>query len=80
MSETLYTRVVGLTEQYLGPAAPRFIDRHIISHLDKKPQDLTPEDLDKLTDWARISFALLTNDVRMINDFASKLSRLKEET
>ena len=52
---TLYSKVVDVTSEYLGPAAERFIARQIETHLNKKPEDLTQADLVKLVDWIKVA-------------------------
>lgn len=74
-----YNDVLDITTEYLGPAAKRFIDRHIANHLNKKPEDLTGEDLPLLTDWVRVSMALLTNDRQVIEGYVQELQSLREK-
>lgn len=71
--KTIYQQVVAVTYDYLGPAAQRFVDREIKAHLRKKPQDLTKADLIKLVDWSKLAFALLTEDAKMVDDYAKSL-------
>lgn len=75
-SKSLYDSVVEITADYLGPAAPRFIDRQIEGHLHKKPGTLTKKDLAKLMDWVRISVAMLTDDKQIVNNFMTELDSL----
>ena len=42
---TLYSDVVDITYDYLGPAADRFVTRQIRSHLGKAPEELKKRDL-----------------------------------
>jgi hypothetical protein len=76
MTETLYDNIVKVIEYYLGPAAPRFVDRQITAHLEKPPQEITTEDLLQLTEWVRVSLALLTDDRDTIDECARKLTQL----
>jgi hypothetical protein len=76
MSEVLYKSIVGITEDYLGPAAPRFIDRQISFHLNKTPKDVDYADIPKLTEWVKVSIALLTEDREMVDDFAKRIGDL----
>jgi nitric oxide reductase activation protein len=71
--KSIYQQVVAVTYDYLGPAAQRFIDREIKAHLHKKPQDLTKADVVKLVDWSKLAFALLTEDAKMVDDYAGSL-------
>lgn len=75
----LYRQVTEITEEYLGPAAERFIARQISFHLHKSPKDLTAEDLPKLVEWARVTLGLLTEDKRMIAEYTRKIERLAED-
>jgi hypothetical protein len=76
MTETLYDNIVKVLTYYLGPAASRFVDRQITFHLQKSPQDVTAEDLQRLTEWMRVSLALLTDDRETVDECARKLIQL----
>jgi len=76
MSDLLYRRVVEITEEYLGPAAPRFVARQIAFHLHKTPAELTDQDLAKLIEWGRVSLGLFTEDRALIDEYTAKLSQL----
>ena len=78
MTEELFESVVSIAEEYLGPAAKRFMSRQIINHFNKKPADITLEDLPKLVEWVRVTVALLTEDKSTVEDFASRLLQLGE--
>jgi hypothetical protein len=67
-----------ITQDYLGPAAERFIDRQISMHLNKKPREITQHDLVKLIDWLKLSMALLTNDEHMVNEFTKRLESISK--
>lgn len=72
----LYDQVVRVTHVYLGPAADRFIDRQIQNHLDKAPENLSQEDLQKLIDWIRIAVSFLTEDSEIIEEYVERLEKL----
>ncbi|HVE80946.1 MAG TPA: hypothetical protein VNA68_02285 [Candidatus Dormibacteraeota bacterium] len=76
----LYSQVVEVTQSYLGPASERFIARQIETHLNKKPEELTPEDLAKLVDWVKIAVALLTEDGKTVEAFTQSLLALSKKT
>jgi hypothetical protein len=76
MTETLYDSIVKVVSFYLGPAAPRFVDRQITFHLQKSPEEVTVEDLQRLTEWMRVSLALLTDDRAVVDECARKLIQL----
>lgn len=74
--ESVYNEVIGVTQEYLGPAAERFISRQVETHLSKKPQELTREDLTKLIDWVKIAIALLTEDSKTVDAFTARLKEI----
>lgn len=76
---SLYNDVVKITTNYLGPAAERFIKRQITTHLNKKPEDLTKDDLVKLVDWIKIAIALLTEDGKIVEDYSKSLLELAKK-
>lgn len=73
-SQTIYEQLVGITADYLGPAARRFIDRQIQNHLGKQPSELTSKDMVKLLDWMKVSIALLTEDRLIVTEFVSRIT------
>jgi hypothetical protein len=75
-SPTLYVRVVELASDYLGPAAPRFVDRLIRNHLGKNPEQLAERDIQQLVVWVKLSVSMLTDDTDEIEDFTSRLGYL----
>lgn len=78
MTTSLYDAIIDIAEIYLGPAAPRFIDRQIEFHLNKPPRDITEKDLEKLTDWVKVSLSMLTDDQQVVEDFNEKMARLRK--
>lgn len=72
----LYDKVVQVTRMYLGPAADRFVNRQIHTHLHKDPQDLVEEDLDMLIDWTRAAVSLLTEDSKIVSEYTEQLTKL----
>ncbi len=72
----LYENILGITTDYLGPAAQRFIDRQIAFHLHKKPDEITKDDLPNLVGWVSISLASLTEDTNAVKDCADRISDL----
>lgn len=69
----LVDQVLEISQDYLGPAAERFVSRQIATHLKKQPEKITKDDLRKLIDWIKLSFALLTNDTDMVDQYAERL-------
>ncbi len=77
-TQSLYERVVSITEDYIGPAARRFIDRHIQNHLQIKPDQLDIPHLKKLSRWTNTALGYLTNDSAIVDEYAARLSALDQ--
>lgn len=75
-NNTLYHKTVRVTEEYLGPAGERFIRRQISTHLNMEPESLDKQNLNKLIDWSRLAFAMVTNDSKDIDSFTKDLKSL----
>lgn len=75
---SIYDQVVEITADYLGPAAKRFIDRQVISHLKKDPERMTMKDLSKLKVWIEAVVSLLTDDNKVISEYIHKLDELSQ--
>lgn len=73
IKHTIYEQTINVMSEYLGPAAVRFIDRHIQNHLQKEPKHLKASDMHILIDWIKISFAFLTEDRKVIDDIVHRL-------
>jgi hypothetical protein len=76
MNGDLFNRIVTITEEYLGPTSHRFISRQIGAHLNKPPEDITPDDIPTLVEWVKLTLALVTEDKHIVEDYASKLTKL----
>ena len=76
MTNELFEKVVAITEDYLGPAAPRFVTRQISFHLGKTPEELEHSDIPKLAEWTKATLAMLTDDKGIVKDYSSKILEL----
>jgi hypothetical protein len=76
---TLYEEVTKIAEDYLGPAAPRFVDRLISNHLHKSPEDLKRGDIKALTTWTRLAVSVITNEEETVEDFVQRLQVLSRQ-
>ncbi len=76
---TLRAHVIAVSQDYLGPAAERFIDRQITTHLQKKPELLDAQDLKKLIDWIKLAFALLTQETKIVDEYIERLAALAKQ-
>lgn len=77
--EQLYPQVVKVTQEYLGPAAERFLARKIETHLKKKPEDLTQEDLAKVIEWLKVAITVLSEDSKTVDNFTENLLELARQ-
>jgi hypothetical protein len=73
----LYDEVTKIAEDYFGPAAPRFVDRLIVNHLDKRPQELKPADMPELIEWTRLTVSMLTEDKSAVKELTGRLELLR---
>ena len=73
---SLYRQTVELTEEYLGPAGERFVQRQISSHLGIEPEKLDKKNLSKLIDWSGIAFAMITKDSHDVESYKQELKQL----
>ncbi|MBX4199326.1 hypothetical protein KW789_00305 [Candidatus Saccharibacteria bacterium] len=72
----LYNQIVSVTEEYLGPAADRFVGRLVDFHLHKNPGEVSLDDIPKLSEWIKVSLGLLTDDKRMVDECERKILKL----
>ena len=79
MTDELYTKVKAITEEYLGPAAERFVSRQISFHLGKIPEELTSNDLPKFIEWTTLTFNMLTDDRQLVDEYVRRISELAHE-
>lgn len=71
MNSSYYQQVLGVTEEFLGLAAERFVKREIEFHINKKPEDITASDVIKLKHTTVLALGLLVED-RAVVDKAGK--------
>lgn len=76
--QNLYTQVVEVSEEFLGPAGERFIRRQVETHLAITPESIKPQHLPELVEWLRLMFNMITNDAAIVDDFANKLLKLSK--
>ena len=74
---TLYDQVLKVASQYLGPAAEKFVQRQIKSHLNlTSPQALSAQNLPDLARWCEISGALVM-DKEKAAEFRSRVQAIR---
>jgi len=77
--KSVYERAVRISHAYLGPAAERFIDRQVRSHLHKEPETITEKDLSRLIGWIRLAVSLLSDDIQVVDEYIGQLEQLTHE-
>ena len=75
--DDLYHKLIAVMKKYLGPAGTRFLDRQIEFHLDKKPEEITSNDIDQFKEWVKVSLALLTEDKKLVDACIAEIEGLK---
>lgn len=73
---SLYDNILTIVDDYLGPAGQRFVDRQIIFHLKKRPEDITKKDVPSLVQWVNVTLALLTDDTKVVQDCSNRIAKL----
>ena len=74
-----YQKVIAATEEYLGPAAERFVRRQVEFHLSKKPEDINKADVAKLKESLRVALGLLVDDKAVIEQAKAKFDKIIKE-
>jgi len=77
-AQNVYSQIVKITQDYLGPAAERFIDRLVDSHLQKRPEEVSAHDIAKLSEWIKVSLGLLTSDRNLIDECEKRILSLSK--
>jgi hypothetical protein len=76
---SVYDSVRDIAEDYFGPAAPRYVRRIIINHLDKTPEKLRPKDIPQLVSWVKVTLSFLTDDTELVEEFVSRIMNLADQ-
>lgn len=74
-----YTSVVTVTEEFLGPAAERFIRRQIEFHCEKTPESIDKKDVLKLRNSLGVALGLLISDKQIVRDAEMKFDNIAEQ-
>ncbi len=76
-NEIFYPKILKITEDYLGPAADRFLNRQISTHLHKSPNELTKNDVHMVAVLIRSRLVVLTHDQRTVDEAFKRLKSLE---
>jgi hypothetical protein len=74
-----YRQVVRVTEEFLGPAAERFVNRQIEFRLGKPPETINKSDIPKLKETLGIALGLLMKDQKIVNEAMHKFDLIAKE-
>lgn len=74
-----YNKILNITRDYLGPAAGRFVDRQITSHLNKLPHDLDKKDIPMLAIRIRSGLMVLTKDEETVREAFLRISSIADQ-
>ncbi len=64
--QNYYQQVVSATEEFLGPAAERFVNRQIEFHLGKPPETIGRDDIPRLKETLGAALGLLVKDETVV--------------
>lgn len=78
-SKTYFYKVVSVAEEFLGPAAERFVRRQVEFHLSKNPKDLTSKDVLKLSRTFGTSLGQIVKSDEMIKRAVKKIEMIASE-
>ena len=70
----IYSAIVAVVTDYLGPAGERFVNRQVEFHLKKKPEEVTKDDIPKLAEWLKVTLAMLTEDASLVDDCSKRIN------
>ncbi len=75
----LYTDIIKISEEFLGPAGERFIRRQVETHFAIRPEQVQLKHLPELANWSRLMLAVITNDTKVIESFTNRLLQLADK-
>ncbi len=78
MNSDFYEKIVNITTDYLGPAASRFVNRQISSHLRKSPEHLVRADIPMLAVRIRSGLVVLTVDPQTVEEAFQRITSVAD--
>jgi hypothetical protein len=76
---TAYDSVTEIASDYFGPAASRYVSRIIVNHLGKSPTQLRHKDIPELVNWIKLTLAVVTDDMNLVEEFVARLKTLSRK-
>lgn len=80
MRGKLYYEIVTAASDCFGPTAEKIIYRLITSHLNIKPEEITPKDIPALLVWAKLVMSLYTDKQHTIDRFTDNVRSLESKS
>ncbi len=74
-----YDRILDITKDYLGPAAGRFVNRQIESHIHKSPEELQKDDIPMLAIRIRSGLMVLTQNKDTVEEAYNRLTAVADQ-
>jgi hypothetical protein len=71
-----YRKVIDITEEFLGPAAERFVRRQIDFRLGKVPETIGRSDIPKLKETLGVALGLLIKDQKIVDQAMRKFDAI----
>lgn len=78
-SHTYYRQVVRATEEFLGPAAERFVNRQIEFRLGKTPETLARSDIPRLKQALVVALGVLVKDKDVVDQATHKFDLIGKD-
>ncbi|MDQ3089594.1 MAG: hypothetical protein M3Q24_00365 [bacterium] len=73
-----YDSIIEITNDYLGPASQRFIDRQIALYLHKSSKEITRADVNMLAVRIRSGLMILTRDTKVVDEAFRRITSIAD--
>ena len=74
--ENFYDKTVFIVQDYLGPAAVRFVDKQISFHLNREDKRIEKDEVMRVNEWMRVGLGLITQDKNLVNECFSRIEAI----
>ncbi len=74
--DNYYEKIVNIVQDYLGPAASRFVDKQLDFHLNRKDKNIRQSEVIRVGEWMRVGLALITQDKKIVEECFSRIEKL----
>jgi hypothetical protein len=77
--EPYYSRILDIAQDYLGPAAERFLSRQMRLHFKKDPHQLQKADIPMLAIRIRSGLLVLTHDESVVEEAFRRITEVADK-